>query len=184
MQFVSSKKNINISYHRSNCIDESFVDSRLFTQICCVIHVSKLLKMCMLIPGIGDYLDKNVLLNFEGLNEHCLPPTPYLSTRGQEFSKFNMEIQQSTASIRTMNRSSWCAFSWQVRTLLVSLSRPSYSFIHNGKQMKHEATRLTEAQRCKIIAKLSKLNELSKPNESSKRELGREQWDNQKKQLQ
>lgn len=29
----------------------------------------------MLIPGIGDYLVKNVLLNFEGLNEHCLRQT-------------------------------------------------------------------------------------------------------------
>ena len=34
---------------------------------------------------------------------------------------------------------------------------------HNGKRVKHEATRLTEAQRCYVIAKLSK------PNLSSKR---------------
>ena len=38
----------------------------------------------------------------------------------------------------------------------------------NGKQMKLEATRLTEAQRCEIIVKLSKLNAVSK------RALGRE----------
>lgn len=73
MQFVSSRKHINVSYDRSNYTDESFVKSKLFTQICCVIHVSKLLNMCMLIPCIDDYLDKNVLLNFERLNEHCLP---------------------------------------------------------------------------------------------------------------
>ena len=76
MQFVSSRKHINVSYDRSNYTDESFVKSKLFTQICCVIHVSKLLNMCMLIPCIDDYLDKNVLLNFERLNEHCLPQTP------------------------------------------------------------------------------------------------------------
>ena len=73
MHFVSSRKHINVSYDRSNYTDESFVKSKLFTQICCVIHVSKLLNMCMLIPCIDDYLDKNVLLNFERLNEHCLP---------------------------------------------------------------------------------------------------------------
>jgi hypothetical protein len=38
----------------------------------------------------------------------------------------------------------------------------------NGKQMKLEATRLTEAQRCEIIAKLSK------PNAPSKHVPGRE----------
>ena len=52
--------------------------------------------------------------------------------------------------------------------LLISLSRPFDSMNHNGKQMKLEATRLTEAQRCEIIPKLSKLNV------SSKRVLGRE----------
>ena len=38
----------------------------------------------------------------------------------------------------------------------------------NGKWMKHEATCLTEAQRCEIIAKLSK------PNASNKHALGQE----------
>ena len=52
--------------------------------------------------------------------------------------------------------------------LLILLSRPFDSMNRNGKQMKLEGTRLTEAQRCEIIPKLSKLNV------SSKRVLGRE----------
>ena len=42
---------------------------------------------------------------------------------------------------------------------------------YNGKWMKLEATRLTKAQRCEIIAKLSK------PNAPSKRVLGQEYED-------
>ena len=49
-----------------------------------------------------------------------------------------------------------------VRALFISLSRFSYSMNRNGKQMKLEATCLTEAQRCDIITKLSKPNALSK----------------------
>ena len=43
------------------------------------------------------------------------------------------------------------------------LSRPSDSMTRNKKQMKHEATPFTKAQRCEIIAKSSK------PNASSQR---------------
>ena len=53
------------------------------------------------------------------------------------------------------------ALSWQVRTLLISLSRSFDSMNHNGKWMKPKAIRLSETQRCEIIAKLSKPNALS-----------------------
>ena len=56
-----------------------------------------------------------------------------------------------------------------MRTLLILLSRPSDSMNRNREQMKPEATRLTEAQRCGINAKLSKPNVLSKSNTKSKR---------------
>ena len=55
-----------------------------------------------------------------------------------------------------------------MRTLLISLSRPSNLINHDKKRMKLEATHLAEAQQCEIIAKLSK------PNASSKWALGRE----------
>ena len=54
------------------------------------------------------------------------------------------------------------ALSWEVCTLLISLYRPFDLMNDNGKRMKLEATRLTEAQRCEIIAELSKLNASSK----------------------
>ena len=55
-----------------------------------------------------------------------------------------------------------------MRTLFVSLSRPSDSMDYNGKHMPLEATCLTETQPREIIVKLSK------PNVLSKRALGRE----------
>ena len=58
--------------------------------------------------------------------------------------------------------------SWQVLILIVLLSRSSDLMNCNGKRMKPEATCLTEAQRCEIVAKLSK------PNAPSKWALGRE----------
>ena len=54
------------------------------------------------------------------------------------------------------------ALSWEVCTLFISFYRSFDLMNHNGKRMKLEATRLTEAQRCEIIAELSKLNASSK----------------------
>ena len=69
-----------------------------------------------------------------------------------------------------------------VRTLLILLFKPSDLMNHNGTRMNFEATRLTKAQRCEIIAKLSK------PNAPGRRALGpkyevsegifRKVWDN------
>jgi hypothetical protein len=53
---------------------------------------------------------------------------------------------------------------------------------HNGKRMKLEATRLTKAQLCELIAKLSKANALSKWALGQKYEVSegaiRKVWDN------
>ena len=60
--------------------------------------------------------------------------------------------------------------------------------IHNGKRMNLEGTHLTEAQRCEIVTKLSKLNAPSKQALGREYEVNegtiRNVWDNRKNILQ
>ena len=60
--------------------------------------------------------------------------------------------------------------------------------LRNGKRMKLEETRLTEAQRCEIITKLSKLNAPNKQALGQEYEVSeganQKVWDNQKNILQ